>query len=118
MAEMEKGKILILEFQNKLLSMLIRHNRIVEIRAENVEEEACKIGNIYVGKVQNVSTNIGAAFVEIQKGVMTFLPLSEVRNAVLTNRKPDGILKAGDELLVQLVREPLKTKQAGVSAIL
>ena len=118
MAEMEKGKILILEFQNKLLSMLIRHNRIVEIRAESAGEDACKIGNIYVGKVQNVSANIGAAFVEIQKGVVTFLPLSGVRNAILTSRKPDGTLKAGDELLVQLVREPLKTKQAGVSTAL
>ena len=118
MSEMEKGKILILEFRDKLLSMLMRHNRIVEIRAESAKEDACKIGNIYVGKVQNVSTHIGAAFVEIQKGVMTFLPLSEVKNAVLTSRKHDGTLKAGDELLVQLVREPLKTKQAGVSTAL
>lgn len=116
MAEMEKGKILILEFRGKLLSMFVRHNRIVEIRAEkSTAEDACRIGNIYVGKVQNISANIGAAFVEIQKGVMTFLPLSEVKNAVLTNRKQEGILRAGDELLVQLVREPLKTKQAGVS---
>ena len=118
MAEMEKGKILILEFRNKLLSLLMRNNRIVEIRAENVGEDACRIGNIYVGKVQNVSANIGAAFVEIQKGITTFLPLSEGKNAVLTSRKPDGTLKAGDELLVQLVREPLKTKQAGVSTAL
>lgn len=119
MAEMEKGKILILEFRNKLISMLIRHNRIVEIRAEkSAAEDACRIGNIYVGKVQNISANIGAAFVEIQKGVMTFLPLSEVKNVILTSRRPDGVLKAGDELLVQLVREPLKTKQAGVSATL
>lgn len=118
MAEMEKGKILILEFRNKLLSLLVRNNRIVEIRAESAGEDTCKIGNIYVGKVQNVSANIGAAFVEIQKGVVTFLPLSEGKNAVLTNRKPDGTLKTGDELLVQLVREPLKTKQAGVSTAL
>lgn len=116
MTEHEKGKILILEFREKLLSMLIRHNRIVEIRAEDsAAEAACRIGNIYVGKVQKISANIGAAFVEIQKGVVTFLPLSEIKNAVLTNRRPEGTLKAGDELLVQLIREPLKTKQAGVS---
>ncbi|MDE5932492.1 MAG: ribonuclease E/G, partial [Lachnospiraceae bacterium] len=115
MAGSEKGKILILEFRNKLLSMFIRHNRIVEIRAEKAEENACRIGNIYVGKVQNISKNIGAAFVEIQKGVTTFLPLSEAQDAILTNRKADGILKIGDELLVQVTREPVKTKQAGVS---
>jgi len=119
MTENEKGRIIILEFQEKLLSMFIRHNRIVEIRAEkSAAEEICRIGNIYIGKVQNISENIGAAFVEIKKGVVAFLPLSEARDAILTNREPDGALKAGDELLVQLVREPLKTKQAGVSTTL
>ncbi|MCM1200533.1 MAG: ribonuclease E/G [Bacteroides fragilis] len=108
-----------MEFRNKLLSLFIRGGRIVEIRAENsAEEKACRIGNIYVGRIRNISASIGAAFVEIQKGVVAFLPLSEAENAVLTNRKPGGSFKAGDELLVQLVREPLKTKQAGVSTAL
>lgn len=118
MTESEKGKILILEFQNKLLSMLICHNRIVEIRAERKAEMIGRLGNIYVGRVQNISANIGAAFVEIGKGVTAFLPLSETSDAILTNRRPDGRLKIGDELLVQVIREPVKTKQLGVSAVL
>lgn len=118
MTENEKGKILILECHNKLLSMLVRSNRIVEIRAERKAEAIGRLGNIYVGKVQNISSNIGAAFVEIGKGVIAFLPLTEASEAVLTNRNPDGRLKAGDELLVQVVREPVKTKQTGISAVL
>ena len=118
MTENEKGKILILECHNKLLSMLVRSNRIVEIRAERKAEAIGRLGNIYVGKVQNISSNIGAAFVEIGKGVIAFLPLAEASEAVLTNRNPDGSLKTGDELLVQVVREPVKTKQTGISAVL
>lgn len=114
----EKGKILILEFQNKLLSMLICHNRIVEVRAEKKAETIGRLGNIYVGRIQNISANIGAAFVEIGKGVTAFLPLCETPDAILVNRQPDGRLKIGDELLVQVVREPVKTKQIGVSAVL
>lgn len=120
MSEKEKGKILILKLYNKLFSILICHNQILSIQAEDQADGKCKIsaliGNIYVGRVHNVSMNIGAAFVEIPNGELTFLPLSEAGNAVLTNRKADGTLKTGDELLVQLVKEPVKTKQAEVSA--
>lgn len=118
MTENDKGKILILECRNKLLSMLIRHNHIIEIRAEKNAETAVRLGDIYIGRVQNISSNIGAAFVEIQKGATAFLPLAEAPEAILTNRKPDGRLKAGDELLIQVVREPVKTKQIGISAVL
>lgn len=118
MTENEKGKILILELHNKLFSILICHNRIMEIQVEKKTETVGRLGNIYVGRVQNISENIGAVFVEIGKGVTAFLPLAEAAEAIVTNRKPDGKLKGGDELLVQTVKEPVKTKQAGVSAVL
>ncbi|MCM1154534.1 MAG: ribonuclease E/G [Roseburia sp.] len=111
----EKGKILILRLYDKILSVLICRNHILSIQADDADSDSA-IGNIYVGRVQNISHNIGAAFVEIQKGLLTFLPLTEAKSACITNRKPDGILKIGDELLVQLVKEPVKTKLAGVSA--
>lgn len=116
----EKGKILILKLYNKLFSILICDNHILAIQAQNDESgdvsAESSIGNIYVGRVKNVSVNIGAAFVEIQKGEITFLPLEEAKTAIVINRKPDGTIKAGDELIVQLVKEPVKSKLAGVSA--
>lgn len=123
---MEKGKILILKLYDKLFSMLFAQGQICQIQTQPVsadgkedgleDKNICRIGNLYVGRVQNVASNIGAAFVEIRKGTVAFLPLSEKKDAILTNRKADGTLKNGDELIVQLVREPLKTKPAGVSA--
>ncbi|MCM1047607.1 MAG: ribonuclease E/G [Clostridiales bacterium] len=119
MQDNEKGKILVLKLYNKLFSILIRNRDIIAIQAQDVDDSdknpASSIGNIYVGKVKNISANIGAAFVEIKKGELAFLPLDKAKNAVILNRKGGGI-KAGDELLVQLDKEPVKTKLAGVTA--
>lgn len=109
----QKGKILLLKLNNKVFSILMRDNSILSVQTG--EENPYQIGNIYVGKVQNVSENIGAAFVEIQKGNLTFFPIKEAKNTFFTNRKADASIKAGDELLVQVVKEPLKTKLAGTS---
>ncbi|MCM1388354.1 MAG: ribonuclease E/G [Bacillus sp. (in: Bacteria)] len=116
----EKGKILIVELHDKLFSVLVRQNQALSIHAQqkSPDKEPPRIGNIYVARVRNVAVNIGAAFVEIDKGILTFLPLAEAKHAVFTNRKTDGTLKIGDELLVQVVKEPVKTKLAGVSTAL
>lgn len=145
MNENEKGKILILELNNSLFSILIRGNRILLIQSWALHKQTQSltkqsqplskqlsvdsysqdklptdnnfaVGSIHVGRVQNVAVNIGAAFVELQNNEMTFFPLAELKDAIITNRKPDGRLKAGDELLVQIVKEPVKTKLASVSS--
>lgn len=113
------GKILILKLYDKLLSLLIRDNQILAIQAQKEAEctadKTYAVGNIYVGRVQNISANIGAAFVDLGGSYLTFLPLSEAKEAYVTNRKPDGTLRIDDEVLVQIVKEPIKTKLAGVT---
>lgn len=120
MQENEKGKILILQLYGKLFSILISNRRIFAIQTQNYDSSdngaSASIGNIYVGRVKNISENIGAAFVEIRKGEQAFFPLEEAKNAIIVNRKPDSTIRTGDELIVQLVKEPVKTKLAGVSA--
>lgn len=64
----------------------------------------------------NVVKNIDAAFVEIYPGQICFLPLKECRNAILTNRTFDKRILAGDEIVVQVVKEAAKTKQPSVTA--
>ena len=108
-----KGKILVIEYKEKLLALLLRDNQILS--AQVCESAAHAVGNVYVGRVQSVSENIGAAFVDLGQDYLTFLPLTEAKHALVTNRRPDGRLKVGDELLVQLAKEPMKTKLAGVT---
>lgn len=108
-----KGTILITRYSDKLLALLMQDNQILAAQVIKSAEHA--VGNIYVGKIQSISQNIGAAFLDLGGGYLTFLPLAEAQTAKLTNRRPDGSLKAGDELLVQIEREPMKTKPAGVT---
>lgn len=113
------GKILILKLYGKLLSLLIRDHQILAVQAQKETEctadKTYTVGNIYVGRVQNISANIGAAFVDLGNGYLTFLPLTESKEAFVTNRQPDGTLRIGDEVLVQIEKEPMKTKLAGVT---
>lgn len=80
-----------------------------------LRSNASKLGGIYLGKIQNVAKNIDACFVEIAPGELCFLPLREAGTAHLTNRQPDGSLKAGDELVVMVTRDAQKTKRASVT---
>lgn len=116
---MSAGKILILKhtFKNrteKLLSLLVQDNRLIHVQSESDSN----LGNIYVGKVKNISHNIGGCFVEIMPDNLCYLSLDEIKensSALLVNRPWDGTIKAGDELVVQVVREAIKTKLPSVT---
>ncbi len=109
----DKGKILILKVNDRLLSLLICGGRILSVQVQHDNPYA--VGNIYVGRVQSIAENISAAFVDLGQGYLTFLSLAEAKHAIVTNRKADGRLKVGDELLVRVIKEPVKTKLAGVT---
>ena len=100
--------------QTKTLSVLMNHKDCMEISCD-IEEERSLIGNIYVGKVKNIVKNIDAAFVEIKKGVLCFLPLSEAEGAIFVTPKEHDKLVVGDELLVQVLKDGVKTKAPVVS---
>ncbi len=112
---MTKGKILVFRYADKILTVLTKENRLLTVTAVK-EQEQSLVGNIYIGKIQNIVSNIQAAFVEINKGLFCYLSLSDVKEPILTNgRVWDGQLKIGDELLVQVERDAMKTKQAAVT---
>lgn len=112
---MPKGKLLIFRYQDKILTVLTADNRLLSVTACD-EQDSSLVGNIYIGKIQNIVSNIQAAFVEIDKGLLCYLSLSDVKEPVLTNgRVWDGRLKVGDELLVQVERDAIKTKQPAVT---
>ena len=70
------------------------------------------VGNIYIGRVENVVKNINAAFVEIQKGVKCYYSLQENQNHIFLNQKNNSAVNIGDKLLIQVSREAVKTKPA------
>ena len=77
--------------------------------------KASLLGNIYIGKVKNIVKNIQAAFVEIEDGALCYLPLEDIKMPVYTKPKKQDRLVEGDELLVQVSREAVKTKAPSVT---
>ena len=83
------------------------------------DENLLPAGTILTGKVTNVVANIPAAFVTLNQAKdMGFLSLADLKQAVVTNGKFNGKLKSGDEVLVKIVREPMKTKEYTLSTVL
>ena len=99
-----KRKILIEKSKNKIRTYLIEDDDIVEIHTSINEEQVPpgKLGDIYIGKVQNIVQNIGAAFIEITKGVNCYFDLKDAENAYFTHKSGKKPLCIGDELVVQL----------------
>lgn len=98
-----------------LVCALLEGDRIVQVQLQP-EGERSLLGNIYLGRVEKVLENIGAAFVEIAPGVPCYLPLSEAEQAVRTNQRKGGGIKPGDELVVQVCKEAIKAKVPRLTA--
>ncbi len=80
------------------------------------DDHKCSLGNIYIGKVKNIVKNINAAFVDIGDGQLCYYPLAENAHHLFANEKNNSKLVSGDEIVVQLVKEAIKTKDPMVSS--
>ena len=78
------------------------------------------IGNVYVGKVQNVLPSMEAAFVDIGRGRNAVLYAGEVNWDVAAlegaPRRIENALKAGDSVLVQVTKDPVGHKGARLTS--
>jgi ribonuclease G len=98
--------------------------RVAELYLERRGQRSI-VGNVYKGKVDNVLPGLEAAFVDIGLDKNGFLHVDEiVLPGVDTPRRGRGkeggkkisdLLKPGQEILVQVVKDPLKTKGARLS---
>lgn len=99
-----------------LVCAVLEDHRMLEVQCIPEDAPPQILNNIYVGRVSQVVKNIGAAFVEIEKGRKCFLPLSDLKHPIYVKRvSQKQTLSQGDELLVQIVREAVKTKEPQVS---
>ncbi len=96
--------------------------RIAELYIERRSARSI-VGNIYKGKVDNVIPGLEAAFVDIGLEKNGFLHVDEIvlpgvevsRRGRGTGRKIAELLKPGQEVVVQVIKDPLKTKGARLS---
>ncbi len=71
------------------------------------------LGNLYLGRVDHIVKNINAAFIRLSNDNMGYLSLKNVNKCCVLNRKlgPKDALRQGDEILVQVESEAVKTKK-------
>ena len=119
-----ENKLVITKYENKVISAFFEGRDMVQVSL-NTSEESGILGNIYLGKVKNIIKNINAAFVEITDGRMCYFSLEENRYPIMVKdhdySEEDASLtevkvKTGDELLVQVTKEDVKTKAPVVSS--
>lgn len=101
-------RLIITRWKGRLLTALVSGKRAVQLTLEPPEEESL-LNHIYIGKVQTVVANLNAAFVELKEGQNGYLSLAENKPLIL-NRQGAGKLRPGDEILVQVERDSVKTK--------
>lgn len=101
-----KRQAAVIEKNGKYITAVLQDHVLDDVIVEEIKEDALRTGDIYVGKVKNVIPNINAAFIEVQKSVMCYLPFPE------SERKK---IVQGQEFPVQVKKAAVKTKQAVVS---
>jgi ribonuclease E len=86
----------------------------------NRETNNSYVGNVYLGKVQNVLPSMEAAFVDVGKGRNAVLYAGEVNfdAAGLEGhpRRIEAVLKSGQSVLVQVTKDPLGHKGARLTS--
>ncbi len=84
------------------------------------KDQASMIGNVYLGKVQNVLPSMEAAFVDIGRGRNAVLYAGEVNYdaSALEGRPPriEQALKSGQTVLVQVTKDPIGHKGARLTS--
>lgn len=112
-------ELVITTYENRICACLYEDSQLMELQVlsknsstnsqNQLVNDSDILGNIYVAKVQNVVKNLDAAFVEIQPGLVCYYSLKENHHHFLNPKNTDKVV-IGDELLVQVTKEAIKTK--------
>jgi len=93
---------------------ILEDEQVAEVYLERPERSSIA-GNIYLGRVDNVLPGMEAAFVEIGLEKNGFLYVDEIVSPELEKghgRKIQDLISRGQTILVQAVKDPMKTKGA------
>ena len=99
------NKFLITNYRDKLLGFILNDGKVTKINSYDSESQ---IGNVYVGQVTNVLANINAAFIDIAPGESCYFSLEDY--------KGQKKLSTGDNIVVQVCRDKIKSKKPAVTS--
>ena len=89
--------------------------RLIDVQLDSLQHENL-LNQIYVAKVQNVVQNLDAAFVKISLEQTCYLSLKDLRHPIYVKKTSQAKkLVQGDEIVVQVCKEAIKTKDPVVT---
>ena len=84
------------------------------------ETQHSMVGNVYLGTVQNVLASMEAAFIDLGTGRNAVLYSGEMNwhspHLHSKNRRIDSALRPGDQIMVQVIKDPVGHKGARLTA--
>ena len=103
--------------KNETRVAILESKQVVQLYFDRKKSKSL-VGNIYLGKIENVLSSLDAAFVDIGEEKNAFLYINEVAYDVELEdreeiaRKIQHILKPNQMILVQVTKDPMKGKGA------
>ncbi len=113
-------RVMIVRSKNNRVQIAVLEDNVLVEHYVARNQDASLIGNVYIGRVQNVLPSMEAAFVDIGRGRNAVLYSGEVDwDNVETGNQPRRIelaLKSGDRVLVQVTKDPVGHKGARLTS--
>ncbi|MBO3083933.1 Rne/Rng family ribonuclease [Cellulomonas fengjieae] len=112
--------MIVREKNNRTQIAVLEDGVLVEHYVSN-QAQASTVGNVYLGRVQNVLPSMEAAFVDVGKGRNAVLYAGEVNWDAAgleggSARRIEQALKSGDPVLVQVTKDPIGHKGARLTS--
>ena len=106
------NKLVIARYEDRYLEGYFTENGINDLR---IYGKISVMGNVYIGKVMDIVPNLDACFISYDGNDNCFYSFAD-NDTIVLNRTCTEKVKPGDELLIQIVREPVRTKKAVASS--
>ncbi len=114
-------RVMVIRQRKDLTQIAVLEDKVLVEHYVARESQTSLIGNVYLGRVQNVLPSMEAAFIDIGKGRNAVLYAGEVNWDALgakdgSQRKIEAVLKSGQSILVQVSKDPMGHKGARLTS--
>ncbi|GGU28671.1 Rne/Rng family ribonuclease [Nocardioides albus] len=114
-------RVMVIREREDLTQIAVLEDKVLVEHYVARESQTSLIGNVYLGRVQNVLPSMEAAFIDIGKGRNAVLYAGEVNWASLgwkegQPRKIESVLTSGQKVLVQVTKDPIGHKGARLTS--
>jgi ribonuclease E len=114
-------RVMVIRQREELTQIAVLEDKVLVEHYVARESQTSMIGNVYLGRVQNVLPSMEAAFIDIGKGRNAVLYAGEVNWSALGHkdgqpRKIESVLSSGQSVLVQVTKDPVGHKGARLTS--